>query len=56
MFPEIVSLVLYVVKMLSMKVFDLGLKQKGVVICGTREDEYTKWSLLNLFSSIHKYM
>ena len=39
---EIVSSALSVIKILSIRVFDLGLKRVGVVICETREDEYSR--------------
>lgn len=39
MFPEVVCSVLPVVKKLSMRVFDLGLKRVDFVTSGTREDE-----------------
>ena len=55
MFPEIVSWVLSVAKILSVRVFDLRLKRMSVVICGTREDEFIRWRktavLVFLYSS-----
>ena len=53
----IVSSVLSILKVLSMRVFDLGLKRVDVVICGTMEDEYTvsrKSAMLESFSYFSK--
>lgn len=57
-FPKMVSLVLSVVKILSQRVFDLGVKWLSIVIFGTRENEHTwsrKSSVLDSFSNFNSF-